>query len=93
MRNIRRTSLSQAWVKNVYSLCVEGVTTSVQSYTGSLLTMLKATWVRVQPTGYTQTMDSFTPGSYTANFGNFNLLNVHLYTLSTAPTIKKNKKK
>jgi hypothetical protein len=83
--------LFQTWVKNVYSLCREGVVTSAQSYTGSLVTTPKATWVRVQPTGYTHTMDSFTPALYTVKFSLFNLLNTYLYTLSTAPTIKKRK--
>ncbi len=91
MHNIYTTSLFTAWVKNVYSLCVEGVVTSAQSYTGSLQNVLQLTTTRVQPLSFTHTIDSFTPALYTANFLNFNLLNRHLYTLSTAPTIKKKK--
>lgn len=91
MRNIHATSLSTAWVKNVYSLCVEGMVNSAQSYTLCLLSTINYLRARVQPTSFTHTMDSFTPALYTANFPYFNLLSTHLYTLSTAPTIKKKK--
>jgi len=90
---LRRTFLPQAWVKNVYSLCVDGVVTRAQSYTGSVHNAIKTFTVRVQPIVITNSMDSFTPSLYTANFSIFNLLTGHLYTLSTVPTIKKIKKK
>lgn len=93
MRNIHTIPLSFAWVKNVYSLCVEGVVTRAQSYTGGLKANLQAIQTSVQTPFSTNIVTSFTPSLYTANFAHFNLLNDHLYTLSTVPTIKKNKKK
>lgn len=93
MLNIRTNPLSFAWVKNVYSLCVEGVVNSAQSYTGSLKASLQAIQIGVQPTFSTNTLDSFTPGLYTANFYRLPDTDYYLSTLSTAPTIKKNKKK
>lgn len=93
MLNIHATSLFSTWVKNVYSLCVEGVVNRAQSYTDTYKSTFTPNLTRVQPTTFTQLVDSFAPFVYTANFRYFNLLNAHLYTVSTAPTIKKNKKK
>lgn len=87
------TSLFQTWVKNVYSLCVEGVVTRAKSYTGRPMNAPQSTQPRVQPLLFTQILDSFAPTSYTANFNYFNLLSSHLYTLSTPPTINKMNKK
>lgn len=92
MHNIHTTPLLSTWVKNVYSLCVEGIVTGVQSYTGSLKSMQQAASQRVQLAFSTNTINSFAPTLYTANFTHFNLLSKHLYTLSTIPTIKKTKK-
>ena len=93
MLKLRAISLSTAWVKNVYSLCVEGVVNRVQSYTAQLQSTICHLRLRVQPTSFTHSLDSFTPALYTANFPNLTDTNTYLYTLSTAPTIKKNKKK
>jgi len=82
-----------AWVKNVHSLCVEGVVTSAYSYTGTLSSSEISSVIRAQPSLITSFLNSFTPYSYTAFFTQFNLLITHLYTVSTAPIIKKNKKK
>lgn len=93
MLNIHTTPLFSTWVKNVYSLCVEGVINSAHlspTMNNHLLTTLNQ---RVKLSFSTASITSFTPSLYTANFPYFNLLNIHLYTLSTVPTIKKNKKK
>lgn len=91
MLNSYAIPLPQTWVKNVYSLCVEGVVKGVQLYTGGHTSTLVATEQRAQPTTFTHILDSFTPALYTVNFRNFNQLITHLYTLSTGPTIKKKK--
>jgi hypothetical protein len=87
------THLLQAWVKNVYSLCVEGVINGAQSYTAQLTSLARSIAMRVQPPIFTHTFNSFTPSMYSVNSSHFNLLSTHLYTLSTPPTIKKIKKK
>lgn len=92
MRKVRPT-LFKTWVKNVYSLCVEGVITCAESYTARATHALQYIQLRVQPLLFTHILDSFTPASYTANFNYFNLLSSHLYTLSTPPTINKMNKK
>ena len=81
------------WVKNVYSLCVEGVVTGVQSYTGSLRTTLQASTARAQLPFFTHLIPTLQPTLYTAKNRQLTPTSYHLYTLSTAPTIKKNKKK
>lgn len=81
------------WVKNVYSLCVEGVLTRVNLYTASLSTNNPTLHTRVQTLRFTQTFDSFTPSLYTPFSRILHLLSTGLYTLSTPPTIKKNKEK
>lgn len=83
----------KAWVKNVYSLCVDGVVTSAHSYTPLASHYQLTTNTSVQPALYTTFINSFTPPSYTAFLTNLPLINTYLYTLSTAPIIKKNKKK
>ncbi len=81
------------WVKNVYSLCIEGGVTCVSKFTGSRNSYTTHYTYRVQPTSYTHLSKFFTPALYTAFFRNFNLLNIHLYTLSTAPINTKTKEK
>jgi hypothetical protein len=79
------------WVKNVYSLCVEVVVNRVKSYTGGVYKNCNPLVLRVQTPSFTQSLDSFTPSLYTPFFNISYLLTTHLYTLSTAPTIKKTK--
>lgn len=88
-----KNTLFSTWVKNVYSLCVEGVVICVRSYTGLADTRTHLLSNRVQPSTFTHIMDSFTPSLYTPIFSALPQVNTHLYTLSTVPTIKKNKKK
>lgn len=87
------TLLSTAWVKNVYSLCVEGVETRAQSYTGTVLSPAFVTNTGVKPSRFTQLMDSYPLIEYTAYFRHFNLLLSRLYTVSTVPTITEDKEK
>ena len=86
-------TLIRAWVKNVYNLCVHRVLTRVQPSTALLTTLTQAVRLRVQPQLIPKLTNSFAPYSYTALFSPLPLVNTHLYTVSTAPTIKKNKKK
>jgi hypothetical protein len=80
-----------AWVKNVYSLCVEGVITRVHSYTNfSPLRFIQLQLV-VQTPLSPLFIDSFPPALYTAKNSFLPLIDTLLYTLSTAPTIKKMK--
>jgi len=84
-------SLFSAWVKNVYSLCVEGVTKCVNLYTGVGTQTTQAHKVVVQPSTFTQVMDTFPPTLYTPKFSFLPLVITDLYTVSTVPTIKKMK--
>jgi hypothetical protein len=79
------------WVKNVYSLCVEGVVNRVKSYTGGVYKNSNPLVLRVQTPSFTHSLDRFTPSLYTPFFNFLYLLTAHLYTLSTVPTIKKTK--
>jgi hypothetical protein len=79
------------WVKNVYSLCVEGVVNRAKSYTGGVYQHSNPLTLRVQTPSFTQSLDRFTPSLYTPFFNFLHLLTAHLYTLSTVPTIKKTK--
>jgi len=79
------------WVKNVYSLCVEGVVNRAKSYTGGIYQHSNPLTLRVQTLSFTQSLDSFTPSLYTPFFSISYLLTNHLCTLSTVPTIKKTK--
>lgn len=88
-----QNNLSTTWVKNVYSLCVQGMVTSARSYTGWVYSTVNTASPRVQPLTYTHSVNSFPPSLYTLIFRLFNLLSIHLYTLSTPPTINKMKKK
>ena len=81
------------WVKNVYSLCVNRGATCDFTYTTPTLTHLTGVTMGAQPQSFTHFSTSFTPSLYTAFFSNFNLLMNRLYTLSTAPIIKKMNKK
>ena len=93
MLNIRSTPLFSAWVKNVYSLCVEGVETRAQSYTGALLSPAFVANMGVKPSRFTQLMDSYPLIEYTAYFPHFNPLLSRLYTVSTVPTITEDREK
>lgn len=90
---MRSTHLFQTWVKNVYSMCAEGVVNGVNLSPLTNMHLPATSNLGVQPTVFTHTFNSFAPSMYTANFSHFNPLSIHLYTLSTPPTIKKNKKK
>ena len=93
MRNIRRTPLFVAWVKNVYSLCVERVVNGVRSYTTHQQTTINQLPTRAQLPFFTHLIPTLQPTLYTAKNHQLTPTSYHLYTLSTAPTIKKNKKK
>ena len=86
-------SVFTTWVKNVHSLCVEGVVNRVNlsPTTKTYLPTTTNSWVK--PQLFTHILDSFTPTIYTANFTSLPLVNPHLYTLSTYPTINKMNKK
>lgn len=79
----------KAWVKNVYSLCVESGIQCVRSYTGVYTSTISQPSTRVKPSVFTQLPTSFTPAQYTAFYRHFNLLINRLYTISTAPIINK----
>ena len=81
------------WVKNVYSLCANSAVNGDFLYTSSTTKAPSTQSVRVQLSIFTHFLASFTPSSYTAFFTQFNLLPIHLYTLSTAPIITKTKEK
>ena len=81
------------WVKNVYSVCVSRGVNSGFLYTASPLTYTNTRSMSVQPQTFTHFVTSFAPALPTAFFAQFNLLNTHLYTLSTGPTITKTKEK
>ena len=89
---MRSTTLSPAWVKNVYSLCVDGVLKGVYSYTGTNFNYTNPVVGRVQNPLFTHSLDSFTPTLYTRIFTSLSLLTTGLYTQSTPPTIIKKKK-
>ena len=93
MLSIRTTPLFINWVKNVYSLCVEGVVKGVKSSTYTHLNLLPAYTGGVKPQVFANNLDSFTPNLYTANFTHLPDTNNQVSTLSTVATIKKNKKK
>jgi len=86
-------TLSQTWVKNVYSLGIDTRTTRVRSYTGSLLTQSfthhpvhkHPVIQRLVPAFYAQ----LSPSKKSV----FNLLYRYLYPQSTYPTIKTKKEK
>lgn len=86
------TTLFLAWVKNVYSLCVDSVLKGVYSYTGTNFNYTNYVVGRVQTPLFTHSLDSFTPTLYTPTFTSLPLLITGLYTQSTPPTIIKKKK-
>lgn len=88
---MRSTSLFTAWVKNVYSLCVDSTISSVHPYTGAYFTQYTTYKKRVQPAFSTHSLDSFTPRIYTPIFAYLPLLYRGLFTVSTYPTINKMK--
>jgi hypothetical protein len=81
------------WVKNVYSLCLQCIKTSAKLYTTPTLIANISHQVRVQPKLLTHNLNSFAPLIYTPKNYHLTPTNRPLSTLSTAPTIKKNKKK
>lgn len=81
------------WVKNVYNLLTRGVQTSAKSYTGVQSSVQQDYQTRVKPQYFAQTMNTFPPISYTAIFSSLPQEKRQLYTLSTAPIIKKMNKK
>lgn len=84
-----KNTLLSTWVKNVYSLCGTGVAKCVNLYTSLYVTSTYSRTQRVKPTIFTQVLDTFPPSLYTPKFAFLPLENSHLYTLSTAPIIKK----
>ncbi len=87
--SMHRISLLTGWVKNVYSLWGEGVAKCVNLYTALYQSLAHPQPTRVQPTVFTQVLDTFPPSLYTPKFGLLPQENPHLYTVSTAPIIKK----
>jgi len=83
----------KAWVKNVYSLCVEGVLNGVYTYTPFTPHYQLPSHQSAQPIKNALFINRFTPASYTPISSQLHLIYTHLYTLPTAPIIKKNKKK
>jgi hypothetical protein len=93
MRSSITHPLLSAWVKNVYSLCVEGVVNSGRLSPIYQLPLTHYPSLGAQPTSFTQVVDTFPPSLYTPKILQLTDTYSHLYTLSTPPTIKKNKKK
>lgn len=90
MPKYRNTILS-TWVKNVYSLGTQTGTTSDDLYTPSVLRQ-QLTHQAVDNSRVTPLfVQVFASQLSTQKNHLFNLLNNHLYTLSTAPTNKKKK--
>lgn len=67
-----------AWVKNVYSLCVEGVVNRAKSYTGGVYQHSNPLTLRVQTPSFTQSLDMFTPKSIHTIFQLFTSVNYPL---------------
>lgn len=86
---MRRITLSQTWVKNVYSLCASGVGKCVNLYTALYKSAMYPQPLRVQTPSFTQVMDTFPPILYTPIFGQLTDVNFQFSTVSTAPIIKK----
>ncbi len=84
-------TLFSTWVKNVYSLCVEGVVICGRSYTGWVQNVHAAIQTSVQPTIFTQVITTFPPALYTGKNNHLTDVNSELSLLSTVPTIKKMK--
>lgn len=84
-------TLSQAWVKNVYSLRIARGVTGGQTYTESCSdTQITPSPVYKHPT-LSRLLPAFEPSLSTTIFRQFNLLINHLYPLSTVPTITETK--
>ena len=79
----------QTWVKNVYSLWVEGVVNRANLSTPSEKQRTTATQQRVQPTFSTMFINMYPLYLYTAFFRQLTDTILPLSTLSTAPIIKK----
>lgn len=82
-----------AWVKNVYSLCVDSPLNRVQTYTTQWLSDAVIYNPGVKAHSFTRFLDSFAPQLYTEKLHTSNLLINHFYTVSTPPIIKKMNKK
>lgn len=84
-------TLSQAWVKNVYSLRIARGVTGGQTYTESVQNSQSAlSPVHKHPT-LSRLLPVFEPNLSTTISRQFNLLINHLYPLSTHPTITETK--
>ncbi len=83
------TSLPQTWVKNVYSLWVEGVVNRVNLSTANENQLTSVIQTRVQPTFSTKFINTYPLYLYTAFFRQLTDINLPLSTLSTPPIIKK----
>lgn len=89
MLNTLAPHLPAAWVKNVYSLCVERALKCVNLSPSTRRQLTTATQPRVQPTSFTQLIRIFPLYSYTPIFRQLTDTNFPFSTLSTAPIIKK----
>lgn len=88
-----RNTLVYNWVKNVYSLCVEGRVNRAQIYTLPYTHFSALPTTRVKPSFFTKYSSGFTPHLYTLFLPKLPLIHSHLYTVSTAPIITRTKKK
>lgn len=86
-----KTTPLQAWVKNVYSLCVKGVQTRVYLYTAPYKKHTNLVYRWVKPHTFTHSIHRASPHLYTPHFSLLTDINLPLSTVSTAPIIKKNK--
>ena len=80
-----------AWVKNVYRVCIVSTINSVYTSTRLLNRVYKTIQHSVKQLTIPTFINTFTPQSYTPFFTNLYLLYTPLSTLSTSPIIKKNK--
>lgn len=88
---MRSSTLSPTWVKNVYSLCVEGVVICGRSYTGWVQSLSLTITGSVKAPLHTQVITTFPPILYTAKNSPLTDTISQLSPLSTVPTIKKMK--
>lgn len=85
------TYMNTPWVKNVYNLLIDGVLHGAKVYTGWYKYRVRHGAMWVQTTKHTQTINMFPPTKYTAFLNKLPPIKPKLYTLSTAPIIKKMK--
>lgn len=84
-------TLSSAWVKNVYNMCVISVISRAYLSPAARTTTLFTYQPSAKPLFSTHIMNTFPPTLYTAFFGKITDTITHLYTFSTPPIIKKMK--